>query len=212
MFTSLQDRINIAAASQFPLARRLLSSYLPFLCCHPHCLKEQSTDTACHCKNIYSLSIGWTQRPFSCSNIQTNHMHLLTAPHAYTHLFTVGIPPILTCPSGTCLWLIWKLVEKNKHSSKSSHPTLPAAENECGVRVCSSHPRTHPSDSIPLTPSWHLFLCSLYPSFVFFLPCLPLSLSLSYLNLSPYILPLVLLNLFLVASFLLTNFRSGFSN
>lgn len=52
VFTSQHGGINIAPASQPPLACHLLPSYLG----HPHCLKEQSTNTACPSKIfIHSL-------------------------------------------------------------------------------------------------------------------------------------------------------------
>lgn len=174
-------------------------------------------------QNIYSLSIGWIQRPFSyslwCLTFkQTMHPHAhvgctcsgshfpsLVAVHAHTHSFTAGIPPFLMFPSGSCLWLISKLGKKNKYSSNSSHPTLPAAGSVYLLLTSSHTPLWFNTPDTALTP-FSCAACALLSSFAsLFLPP-------SYLNLSPYILPSALLNLFLNASFLLTNFRSSFSN
>lgn len=75
MFTSPHGEINIAAASQFPLARLLLSSYLALFCCHPRCLKEQSTHTACPSKIFtqYWLNTKAILLPPLRSTIQTNY-------------------------------------------------------------------------------------------------------------------------------------------
>lgn len=104
--------------------------------------------------------------------------------HVRTHLFTVRFAPLPNLPAGSCFWLILKLVKNNKYSSNSSRHTLPLAGS-----VSAAHIRTlHTLDGV-LTP----FPVQLVPSF-------PVLLFLSYLNLSPYLLPSVFLNLFLIAS------------
>lgn len=90
VFTSLRGGINIAAASQFPLARSLLSCYLSSLCCHPHRLEEQSTDAARHTK-IFTHSVLAEDKghSFALSDVQHSKkpcMHALAAPsrpHAF---------------------------------------------------------------------------------------------------------------------------------
>ena len=82
MFSSLLAGINIAAASQLPLARRLLSSYLPLLL--PCCLKEQSTNAACTSKIFTHLVLAAHKgHSLSASDVRHSnkpctHMHMLT--------------------------------------------------------------------------------------------------------------------------------------
>lgn len=176
VFTSLHGGINIAAASQFPLARRLLPSHLSLLRCHPRCLKEQSTDAACLSK-IFTHSVLAEHKGHSLTlsdvyysnKSWTCWLHLLSI--ARTHLFTVGIPPFLNLTSGSCIWLIWSLVKKNKYSCKHSHPTYSLRQGGC---ICCAHARTHTRFNTPdtvLTP----FPVQLVPFFPLSSPLFPIS-------------------------------------
>lgn len=100
--------------------------------------------------------------------------------HARTHLFTAEHPPLLSfpCLTGLCLRLIFKLQKKTKHRSNSSHPTLPGAGSAFLPLASSQAPLWFNTPDTFLTP----FPLQLVP----FFPRPPL---LSYLNLSPYILP-----------------------
>lgn len=161
MSTSLRGGINIAAASQFPLARRLSSSHLSL---PPLLPKRTIYRRSMPFQNIYSLSTGWIKKaivlPALMSNIHINrrtHMHMLTAPalghtllsrhrarpHTLVHCGDSSFPT----PS------IWSTpLNDLKSWGRKTSVAATVAPPPClrqGVCICCSHS----SDSKPLTPS-----------------------------------------------------------